>query len=117
VLAEGRAAFDINALGASARTDRGPEAKSKGSTAVEKLEARALVIDGVAFADSVSARAAGKDVTAYGRVGLADGNMDVRVVVTDTHPVAPDPQPAAPRSLTVRGPWHAPVVRMEDADR
>jgi hypothetical protein len=117
VLSDGRAGFDVKALGASPGAERGQDTKTRVSTAVEKLEARALLIDGVAFADSVSARAGGKEVAAFGRVGLADGYMEVRVVVTDAQPAPPDSRPAAPQSLTVRGPWHAPVIRVEEVER
>ena len=113
---EGRAAVDLKTLGQAALSDGGQDIKIKASAPVEKLEAKALIIDGVAFADSIRARVGNKDVSAFGRAGLADGNMDARVVMR-TVPAAPATD-ASVRSetITVRGPWQSPVVRSEDAD-
>jgi AsmA protein len=116
IMPEGRAAVDLKTLGQTALSDGGQDIKIKASAPVEKLEAKALIIDGVAFADSIRARVGSKDVSAFGRAGLADGNMDARVVMK-TVPAAPTTD-ASVRSetITVRGPWQSPVVRSEDAD-
>lgn len=113
----GRVALDLKALRESAKsgTARSWTEFGKGLVAIEQLEARTLIIDGVAFAESVQARLAGAALSASGRVGLDDGNMEVRLVIK------PPPADASAKAgpvefVTVRGPWHAPVVRGEDAD-
>jgi hypothetical protein len=113
---EGRAALDLKTLGQTGPADNAPDPKTKASTPVEKLEARALVIDGVAFADSVQARAGNKDISAFGRIGLADGNMEVRLVMKTPPAAGATGGQVTSETVVVRGPWQSPVVRSEDAD-
>lgn len=113
----GRIALDLKALRGAAKSGaaRSWSELGKGQTAVEQLEARALIIDGVAFAESVQARLAGTGLSASGRVGLDDGNMEIRLLVKP-HPADASAKTAPVEVVTVRGPWHAPVIRGEDAD-
>jgi len=117
-LAEGsRIALDLKALRESAKSGaaRRLAELGKGLAPIEQFEARTLIIDGVAFAESVQARLGGAALSASGRVGIADGNMEVRLLIK-----SPSADPAAKAGpvevVTVRGPWQAPVVRGEDPD-
>jgi len=116
----GRLALDVKALREAARAGtRGWTGLAKAHIGIDRLEARALIIDGVAFAEEVHARAGGLALAASGRFGLDDGNMDVRLMLK---PNVPADQPikltdmAGGETVSLRGPWHEPLVRGEDID-
>jgi AsmA protein len=117
-LAEGgRVALDLKALRESAKSGaaRSWTEIGKGQAAIEQFEARALIIDGVAFAESVQAKLAGTTLSASGRVGLDDGNMEVRLLVRQPSADAAA-KSSPPEVVNMRGPWNAPVIRGEEAD-
>jgi hypothetical protein len=115
----GRMALDLKALRAAARTGvRGWTELARSHTSLDRLEARALIIDGIAFAEDVHARAGDVALALTGRLGIADGNMDTRLTLK-AH--VPRDQPSkltdtAMDTVTVRGPWASPDVRGEDYD-
>jgi AsmA protein len=115
----GRMALDVKALRAAAKTGaRGWAELAKSPSGLDRLEARALIIEGVAFTEEVQARAGDVALALTGRVGIADGNMDARLLLKVG--AAPD-QPlrladAAVETLTLRGPWASPEVRGEDGE-
>jgi AsmA protein len=116
----GRLALDAKALRAAAKTGaRGWAGLAKAQMSIDKLEARALIIGGVAFAEEMYARAGALALAATGRLGLDDGNMDVRLALKGDVP--PD-QPiklsdlAGGETVTLRGPWNDPLVRGDDGD-
>jgi AsmA protein len=116
----GRLALDVKALREAAKAGtRGWGKLAKSPTSVELMEARALIIGGVAFAEAVQARSGSLALAAWGRVGLEDGNMDLRLSLK---PDVPADQPfkltdmTGGETVTLRGPWYDPIVRREEAD-
>ncbi len=118
-VADGRLAVDLKALRGSAKTGEAPGWRkfAKSQTGIDQLEARALIIDGVAFADTLQARSGTTGLAATGRFGLADGNMDLRLTVKPNVP-ADRPLQAADMAggevISLRGPWQEPFVRLEE---
>ncbi|MBX9590640.1 MAG: AsmA-like C-terminal region-containing protein [Hyphomonadaceae bacterium] len=118
-VAEGRVATDLKVLRWAAKAGQasGWRRLAKSQTSIDQLEARALIIDGVAFADTVRARSGSTGLFASGRVGLADGNMDLRLVVK---PNVPGDRPLQVADMlggeviSLRGPWQEPLVRLEE---
>jgi hypothetical protein len=111
----GRVALDAKALREAAKTGtRGWATLARSLASVEQLEAQALIIDGVAFASAIQARSGSLTLAASGRLGLDDGNMDVRLTWKSN--LAAD-RPAKPADgseiLSLRGPWYDPIVRGE----
>lgn len=118
----GRLALDVKALHETAKARgvvRGWGKLGQALSGVDHVEARALIIDGIAFAEDVHARAGSMGIAAAGRLGLNDGNMEMRLLVK------PNVQSDRPSKftdivggelVTVRGPWQEPVLRGEDAD-
>jgi hypothetical protein len=118
----GRLALDLKALHETAKARgamRGWGKLAKALSAVDRLEARALVIDGIAFAEEMHARAGAMGLAASGRLGLGDGNMEVRVLLKAN---VPSDRPLKHTDMlggemvSVRGPWQEPLVRGEDAE-
>ena len=117
----GRLAIDLKALRDAAKTGETPGwgKLGKSQISVDQLEARALIIDGVAFAEAVQARSGTVGLAASGRFGLGDGNMELRLILK---PNVPTDRPLKSADMTggevinLRGPWQEPVVRGEDTD-
>jgi hypothetical protein len=115
----GRMALDLKALrgaaGAGLAAEWGKIAKAP--MPLDQLEARALIIDGVAFADVMQARSGTTGLGASGRLGLDDGNMEMRLIVKQN---VPTDRPIAAADMVggdviyLRGPWQEPVVRADD---
>jgi AsmA protein len=116
----GRMALDLKAVRQAAKAgQRGWAALARSHTNVERLEARSLIIDGVAFAEDIHARAGGVALALAGRLGLVDGNMDARLVLKPGAPADASrstPEGAASEAVTLRGPWPDPTLRAEDSD-
>jgi AsmA protein len=115
----GRLGLDLKAVRASAREGtRGWAGLAKTPTSLDKLEARALIIDGVAFAEGVQARAGDIALALTGRLGLVDGNVDARLMwksgVPPNEPLKLSD--SAAEAVNLRGPWSKPDVRGDDAD-
>lgn len=117
----GRLALDIKALRSIAKdqdvTGWGPLAK--GQTGLEQVEARATIRDGVLFTESVLARSGSAGVGAAGRVDLAEGSLNLRLMlrpnVSADQPLKPADMSSA-HALSVRGPWREPLMRRDDPD-
>jgi hypothetical protein len=115
----GRLALDLKAVHQAAKGGmHGWAALAKSHTDVQRLEARALIIDGVAFAEEAQARAGDVALALAGRFGLVDGNMDARVIMKSNLP--PD-QPLKPtdtgaETMSLRGPWPHPALYRDDSD-
>jgi len=116
----GRLALDLRAVRQAAKAgQRGWAALARSHTNVERLEARSLIIDGVAFAEDIQARACDLALALAGRLGLVDGNMDARLVLKPGAPSDASQKPAdagASEVVTLRGPWPDPMLRAEDSD-
>jgi AsmA protein len=116
----GRLALDLRAVRQAAKAgQRGWAALARSHTNVERLEARSLIIDGVAFAEDIQARAGDLALALAGRLGLVDGNMDARLVLKPGAPSDASQRPAdasASEAVTLRGPWPDPMLRAEDSD-
>lgn len=118
-VADGRAAVDLKALRAAAKAGTPPEWRklANSQTGIDQLEARVLIIDGVAFADNLQARSGSVGLTASGRFGVADGQMDMRLIMKQNVPADRRLQPAdllGGEVISLRGPWQEPVVRLEE---
>jgi AsmA protein len=112
----GRMALDLRTVRAAAKAGtRGWAALAKSPTSIDRLEARALIIDGVAFAEEAQARAGDVALTLAGRLGLVDGNMDARLVLKPSAPLTRSLEPAG-ETVSLRGPWSDPVMRGEDSE-
>jgi AsmA protein len=118
----GRLALDLKALHETAKTRgavRGWTKLAKSPSSVDRLEARVLVIDGIAFAEEMRARVGGVGLAASGRLGLGDGNMEMRVMMKSN---VPSDRPlkhsdmVGGEMISLRGPWQEPLVRGEDAE-
>jgi AsmA protein len=111
----GRLALDAKTLREAAKAGtRGWAKLARSPASVEKLEAKALIIDGVAFAEVTQAGSASLSLAASGRLGLDDGNMDVRLTWKSTLPADQATRPAgAGTTVSLRGPWYDPIVRGE----
>jgi uncharacterized protein involved in outer membrane biogenesis len=116
---DGRLAVDLKALRGAAKAGEvlGWSKIAKSQAGIEQLEARALIIDGVAFAEALQARSGSTGLAASGRLGLADGNMDLRVAVKPNVPSDRPLQAAdmvGSEVISLRGPWREPFVRLEE---
>jgi AsmA-like protein len=116
----GRLALDLRAVRQAAKGgQRGWAALAKSHTNVERLEARSLIIDGVAFADDIQARAGDLALALVGRLGLVDGNMDARLVLkqgASSDASQRTAEAGASEAVTLRGPWPDPVLRGEESE-
>lgn len=116
----GRLSLDLRAMRQAAKAgQRGWAALARSHTNVDRLEARSLIIDGVAFAEDIQARAGDLALTLAGRLGLVDGNMDARLLLKPGAPSdAPQrtPEAGASEAVTLRGPWPDPMLRAEDTE-
>jgi AsmA protein len=112
-----RMALDLKAVRAVAKVGgRGWSELAKSPTHLDRLELRTLIIDGVAFAQDVQARAGDVALGMTGRLGIVDGNMEARLMLKAG---APPDQPlrltdTSVDTVTLRGPWMNPEVRGED---
>ena len=115
----GRVALDLKAVRKAAKAGaRGWAALAKSHTNVERLEARSLIIDGVAFAEDIQARAGDLGLVLAGRFGLVDGNIDARLVLKPgaASDASAKPADAVSEAVTLRGPWPDPVLRGDDSE-
>jgi AsmA-like C-terminal region len=118
----GRVALDLRAVRQAAKAGhRGWVGLAKSHTNVERLEARSLIIDGVAFAEDIQARAGTLALALAGRFGLVDGNMDARLLLKSDAPPDGSQKPAdsanvANEAVTLRGPWPDPLLRSEEPE-
>jgi AsmA protein len=114
-----RVALDLRTVRAAAKAGaRGWATLAKSHTTLDRLEARALIIDGVAFAEDMQARAGDVGLALAGRIGLVDGNMDARLTLKRNAPADQSLRPTdtGGETVSLRGPLSEPVLRGEDGD-
>jgi uncharacterized protein involved in outer membrane biogenesis len=117
----GRLSLDLKALrsAAAAGDTRDWVKLARSPINIDQLEARALIIDGVAFADVLQARSGTAGLGASGRLGLNDGNLELRLTVKQN---VPTDRPLSSIDLVggdvvyLRGPWQDPVAIADDGD-
>jgi AsmA protein len=111
----GRLALDAEALReAVQKGTHGWFELARSPARVDKLEAQALLIEGVAFAEVTEARSGSRTLTASGRLGLDDGNLDLRLTWRSEPPAGQPPKPGdADATVSLRGPWYDPVARVD----
>ena len=117
----GRVAVDMKALRAAAKANGPPGwgLLAKGQTNLELVEARALIRDGVLLTELVQARSGAVGLAASGRVDLAERTLDLQLSMK---PSVPTDRPlkaadmAGAEAVTMRGSWHEPFVRGQEAD-
>jgi AsmA protein len=116
----GRVALDLRAVRKAAKPgQRGWAGLARSHTNVERLEGRALIIEGVAFAEDIQARSGDLVLALGGRLGLVDGHMDARLVLKPAAPsdaAARTAETGVSETVTLRGPWPDPVLRSEESD-
>jgi hypothetical protein len=76
---------------------------------------QADIYNGIAFPEKVEVLSGNLTLAASGRLDLDDGYMDVRLTWKQTPSADQPPKPAGTSGETVslRGPWYAPIVRSE----
>jgi AsmA protein len=115
----GKLAMDLKAL-RSLKSAKVPgwAALLKGQTALDQVEARTVIRDGVLIGDMVLARSGGTGISATGRVDLVEGTLDVRLAtkpnVAADKPLQPDDMQGA-EAVTLNGSWQEPQVRAAEA--
>jgi AsmA protein len=116
----GRLAVDVNALRQQGNNKSlvgwGPAAK--GQTSFDQLEARAVILDGVVVAEAVYARSGMLGLAATGAINVTEHKLDVRLHLKPNVPIDQPVKLAdilAGESVSLQGPWHEPVVRVEEA--
>jgi uncharacterized protein involved in outer membrane biogenesis len=117
----GRVAMDMKALRAAAKASGPPGwgLLAKGQTNLELVEARAHIRGGVLLTEMVQARAGAEGIAASGRVDLAERTLDLQVSMKPSVPTDRPLKPsdmAGAEGVTMRGPWHEPFVRPQEAD-
>jgi AsmA protein len=110
-----RLALDVKALRGAARAEAssGWGALAKGQTSLEQVELRALLRNGVLFADAVRGSAGGIGLGAVGHVDIVDGRMDLSVAVKPNVPIdrpITSADLAGGETVSVSGSWREPVV-------
>jgi AsmA protein len=114
----GRLALDLKALREAAKAGgRGWRKLGKSHVSVDRLKAQARIGDGVARLDALEARAGTLALTASGRLGLEDASIDMRLTLRPDPPADLPPKladMAGSETVTLRGPWHDPVLRQEE---
>jgi AsmA protein len=117
----GRVALDMKALRTAAKANGPPGwgLLAKGQTILEPVEARAFIRGGVLITEMVQARSGAAGLAASGRVDLAERTLDLHVSMK---PSVPTDRPlkasdmAGAEGVTMRGSWHEPFVRGQEAD-
>jgi AsmA protein len=116
----GRLAVDVNALRQQGNNKSlvgwGPAAK--GQTSFDRLEARAVILDGVVVAEAVHGRSGMLGLAATGAINVPEHKLDVRLHLKPNVPIDQPVKLAdilAGESVSLQGPWHEPVVRVEEA--
>jgi AsmA protein len=116
----GRLAVDVSALRQQGTSNSlvgwGPAAK--GQTSFDQLEARAIILDGVVVAEAVQGRSGVLGLAATGAINVSEHKLDVRLHMKPNVPIDQPIKLAdilAGDSVSLQGPWHEPVIRVEDA--
>jgi AsmA protein len=112
----GRVGLDVKALRASGSANGPPGwgPLAKGQTALDQVEARALIRNGVLLTETVSARSGTTGLTASGRIDLSERTLDLHLAAKANMPADKPLTPAdtaGGEAVTVRGFWQEPFVR------
>jgi AsmA protein len=110
----GRLALDAKALSQAAKAGTYGWIKlARAPASVDKLDVQADIYNGMAFPERVEVRAGNLGLIASGRLDLDDGYMDMRLTWKPETPADQPPTDAPGETVSLRGPWHAPIVRTE----
>lgn len=112
----GRVALDAKALSQAAKTGAyGWTKLARAPASVDKLDVLADVYNGIAFPEKVEVRSGNLTLAASGRLDLDDGYMDMRLTWKPIPQADQPPRPAdaGGETVSLRGPWYAPIVRLE----
>jgi hypothetical protein len=76
-----------------------------------------MVDNGVIVPEVARVRVGGFDFGAGGRIDMVEQTLDLHLLVAPTAPYdrASSATDTASAMIALRGPWHSPVVRTEDA--
>jgi uncharacterized protein involved in outer membrane biogenesis len=115
----GRLALDMKALRGAAKANGPPgwAPLAKGQTNLELVDARALIRNGVLVTELVQARSGALGLSAVGWVDLAQRTLDLSLFMKAS---VPTDRPlkvsdmAGAEAVTLRGPWHEPLVRDQE---
>jgi AsmA protein len=106
----GRLGLDLRALlyAAQRSSTKGWASAGKGQTALDALDLRMTVADGVAIADQLIAKSAGLTITGNGRVNIAQQLLHATLQFNN-----PERAPSSNETLVVTGTWADPEFRVE----
>lgn len=106
----GRLGLDLRALlyAAQRSSTKGWASAGKGQTALDALDLRMTVVDGVVIADQLNAKSAGLAITGSGRVSVTRQLLDVALQFNN-----PERVPSSSETLIVTGTWAEPEFRAE----
>ena len=108
--AGGRLGLDLRALmyATQRSSTKGWASAGKGQTALEALDLRMRVVDGVVIAEHMLAKSAGLTIAGNGRVNVAQQLLDVALQFNNA-----ERAPAGSETLLVSGTWAEPEFRAE----
>ncbi len=106
----GRLGLDLRALlyAAQRSSTRGWASAGKGQTALEVLDLRVNVVDGIVIADQVNAKSAGLTITGSGHVNVAQQVFGMALQFNNL-----ERAPSSGETLLVTGTWADPEFRTE----
>ncbi|MFM9848525.1 MAG: AsmA-like C-terminal region-containing protein [Hyphomicrobiaceae bacterium] len=110
----GRLGLDLRALlyAAQRSSTKGWASAGKGQTALDALDLRVTVADGVATADQLIAKSAGLTITGNGRANIAQQLLHVTLQFNNA-----ERAPSSNETLVVSGTWTDPEFRTEGAPK
>jgi hypothetical protein len=106
----GRLGLDLRALlyAAQRSSTKGWASAGKGQTALEVLDLRVNVVDGIVVTDQLNAKSAGLTITGGGRVNVAQQLFDMTLQFNNL-----ERAPSSGETLLVTGTWADPEFRTE----
>jgi AsmA protein len=106
----GRLGLDLRALlyAAQRSSTKGWASAGKGQTALEVLDLRVNVVDGIVITDQLNAKSAGLTITGGGRVNVAQQLFDMTLQFNNL-----ERAPSSGETLLVTGTWADPEFRTE----
>lgn len=110
----GRLGLDLRALlyAAQRSSTKGWATAGKGQTALDALDLRVTVADGVATADQLIAKSAGLTITGNGRANIAQQLLHVTLQFNNA-----ERAPSSNETLVVSGTWTDPEFRTESVPK
>ncbi len=112
--AGGRLGLDLRALlyAAQRSSTKGWASAGKGQTALEVLDLRVNVVDGIVIADQLHAKSGGLAIVGNGRVSVAQQLLDVALQFNN-----PERAPSSAETLLVTGTWADLEFRAESTPK